>query len=98
MDDKTSEYNFGLVLKETMLNLGPTFIKVGQSLSTRPDIIGVEMSKALSELHDQIPPFPRTVAMKILEEELGAPLESFFSYISEEPVAAASFGLLCPYY
>lgn len=92
MDDKTSEYNFGLVLKETMLNLGPTFIKVGQSLSTRPDIIGVEMSKALSELHDQIPPFPRTVAMKILEEELGAPLESFFSYISEEPVAAASFG------
>jgi hypothetical protein len=48
--------------------------------------------QALSELHDQIPPFPRTVAMKILEEELGAPLESFFSYISEEPVAAASFG------
>ncbi|KAL5069538.1 hypothetical protein RYX36_020425 [Vicia faba] len=92
VDDKTSEYNFGLVLKETMLNLGPTFIKVGQSLSTRPDIIGVEMSKALSELHDQIPPFPRTVAMKILEEELGAPLESFFSYISEDPIAAASFG------
>ncbi|CAK8573194.1 unnamed protein product [Lathyrus sativus] len=92
VDDKTSEYNFGLVLKETMLNLGPTFIKVGQSLSTRPDIIGVEISKALSELHDQIPPFPRTVAMKILEEELGAPLESFFSYISEEPIAAASFG------
>lgn len=92
VDDKTSEYNFGLVLKETMLNLGPTFIKVGQSLSTRPDIIGVEMSKALSELHDQIPPFPRNVAMKILEEELGSPLESFFSYISEEPIAAASFG------
>lgn len=91
-DDKTSEYNFGLVLKETMLKLGPTFIKVGQSLSTRPDIIGFEMSKALSQLHDQIPPFPRNVAMKILEEELGSPLESFFSYISEEPIAAASFG------
>ncbi|MED6115591.1 hypothetical protein PIB30_092070 [Stylosanthes scabra] len=45
LDDNTSEYNFGMVLKETMLNLGPTFIKVGQSLSTRPDIIGVEMSK-----------------------------------------------------
>ncbi|KAJ1406418.1 UbiB domain, partial [Sesbania bispinosa] len=92
VDDKTSQYNFGMVLKETMLNLGPTFIKVGQSLSTRPDIIGVEMSKALSELHDQIPPFPRTVAMKIMQEELGSPLESFFSYISEEPIAAASFG------
>ncbi|BBH09684.1 Protein kinase superfamily protein [Prunus dulcis] len=55
---------------------------VGQSLSTRPDIIGAEISKALSELHDQIPPFPRDVAMKIIEEELGSPVESLFSYIS----------------
>ncbi|KAI9124678.1 hypothetical protein K1719_004600 [Acacia pycnantha] len=92
VDVKTSQYNFGTVLKETMLSLGPTFIKVGQSLSTRPDIIGVEMSKALSGLHEQIPPFPRTDAMRIIEEELGSPVESFFSYISEEPVAAASFG------
>ncbi|KAJ6432842.1 hypothetical protein OIU84_019967 [Salix udensis] len=87
-----SEYDLGMVLKETMLNLGPTFIKVGQSLSTRPDIIGSEITKALSGLHDQIPPFPRTLAMKIVEEELGSPVESFFSYVSEEPVAAASFG------
>ncbi|CAN1798514.1 Uncharacterized protein sll0005 [Linum perenne] len=92
MNGNTSQYNFGMVLKETMLNLGPTFIKVGQSLSTRPDIIGSEISKALSGLHDQIPPFPSTMAMKIIEEELGAPIESSFSYISEEPVAAASFG------
>lgn len=87
-----SQYNFGMVLKETMLDLGPTFIKVGQSLSTRPDIIGYEITKALSELHDQIPPFPRTVAMNIIEEELGSSVETFFSYLSEEPVAAASFG------
>ncbi|KAI4351279.1 hypothetical protein L6164_005655 [Bauhinia variegata] len=92
MDVSTSQYDLGKVLKETMLNLGPTFVKVGQSLSTRPDIIGAEMSKALSELHDQVPPFPRTVAMKIIEEELGSPVESFFRYISEEPIAAASFG------
>ncbi|KAF5742532.1 hypothetical protein HS088_TW09G00582 [Tripterygium wilfordii] len=92
VNGSTSQYNFGMVLKETMLNMGPTFIKVGQSLSTRPDIIGSEMSKALSELHDQIPPFSRTLAMKIIEEELGSPVESLFSYISEEPVAAASFG------
>ncbi|KAJ0046307.1 hypothetical protein Pint_06067 [Pistacia integerrima] len=92
IDGKLSQYNFGMVLKETMLNLGPTFIKVGQSLSTRPDIIGSDISKALSELHDQIPPFPRAIAMKIMEEELGSPVELFFSYISEEPVAAASFG------
>ncbi|KAI7982902.1 Uncharacterized protein sll0005 [Camellia lanceoleosa] len=40
IDGDVTQYNFGLVLKETILNLGPTFIKVGQSLSTRPDIIG----------------------------------------------------------
>ncbi|THG07462.1 hypothetical protein TEA_003470 [Camellia sinensis var. sinensis] len=92
IDGDVTQYDFGLVLKETMLNLGPTFIKVGQSLSTRPDIIGSEISKALSELHEQIPPFPRTMAMKIIEEELGSPIETYFSHISEEPVAAASFG------
>ncbi|XVF83255.1 hypothetical protein PTKIN_Ptkin16aG0472000 [Pterospermum kingtungense] len=92
IDENVLQYNFGMVLKETMLSLGPTFIKVGQSLSTRPDIIGPEISKALSELHEQIPPFPRPVAMKIMEEDLGSPIGSFFSYISEEPVAAASFG------
>ena len=48
--------------------------------------------QALSELHEQIPPFPRNVAMKIIEEELGSPVEAFFSFISEEPIAAASFG------
>ncbi|KAK3035360.1 hypothetical protein RJ639_033644, partial [Escallonia herrerae] len=91
VDRNISQYKFGMVLKQTMLNLGPTFIKVGQSLATRPDIIGSEISKALSGLHDQIPPFPRSVAMRIIEEELG-PLEACFSSISEEPVAAASFG------
>ncbi|KAK3422333.1 hypothetical protein EUGRSUZ_G02820 [Eucalyptus grandis] len=91
-DGNISQYNFGLALKETMLNLGPTFIKVGQSLSTRPDIIGSEISKALSELHDQIPPFPRTVAMQTIKEEFGSPAQSIFSHISEDPVAAASFG------
>ncbi|KAG8390638.1 hypothetical protein BUALT_Bualt01G0104300 [Buddleja alternifolia] len=90
--EKVSNYDFGIVLKETMLNLGPTFIKVGQSLSTRPDIIGSEISKALSELQDQIPPFPRAEAMNIIEQELGSPVQTFFSYVSEEPVAAASFG------
>lgn len=48
--------------------------------------------QALSELQDQIPPFPRAEAMKIIQEELGSPVDTYFSYVSEEPVAAASFG------
>ncbi|XP_073012032.1 uncharacterized protein [Typha latifolia] len=88
----SSRYYVGRLLKETLLNLGPTFIKVGQSLSTRPDIIGSEICEALSELHDKVPPFPRAIAMKIIEEELECPLDNIFSYISDEPVAAASFG------
>ncbi|CAN6479319.1 unnamed protein product [Victoria cruziana] len=87
-----SKSHYGQVLKEAILSLGPTFIKVGQSLSTRPDIIGPEISEALSELHDQIPPFPRKTAMKIIEEELCRPVHAAFSFLSEEPVAAASFG------
>lgn len=43
-------------------------------------------------MHEKIPSFPREVAMKIVEEELGCPVENIFSYISEEPIAAASFG------
>ncbi|KAM7274292.1 hypothetical protein ACFE04_028956 [Oxalis oulophora] len=99
IDDNISQYNFGMVLKETMLqdyqyasDIHLLADAVGQSLSTRPDIIGTGISKALSELHDQIPPFPRKEAMKIIEEELGLPVDSVFRYISEEPVAAASFG------
>lgn len=54
--------------------------------------------QALSELNDQIPPFPRAEAMEIIEEELNSPAESVFRYISEEPVAAASFGQVGLYF
>ncbi|KAJ4776317.1 Protein kinase superfamily protein [Rhynchospora pubera] len=88
----SSKYYMGQLLKETLLYLGPTFIKVGQSLSTRPDIIGSEICEALSDLHDKVPPFPRETAMKIIQSELGCPLDKKFSFISDQPVAAASFG------
>ncbi|CAL4885876.1 unnamed protein product [Urochloa decumbens] len=87
-----SQYMVGQLLKEMFLDLGPTFVKVGQSLSTRPDIIGSEICEALSELHERVPPFPREDAMKIIEEEFECPVSHMFSYISDEPVAAASFG------
>lgn len=87
-----TQYMVGQLLKETFLNLGPTFIKVGQSLSTRPDIIGSEICEALAELHERVPTFPREDAMKIIEGEFGCPVSHMFSYVSDEPVAAASFG------
>uniref|UniRef100_A0A0D9VMD5 Protein kinase domain-containing protein n=1 Tax=Leersia perrieri TaxID=77586 RepID=A0A0D9VMD5_9ORYZ len=87
-----SQYMVGQLLKETFLDLGPTFVKVGQSLSTRPDITGSEISEALAELHEKVPPFPREHAMKIIEGEFELPVSHIFSYISDEPVAAASFG------
>ncbi|CAL4967527.1 unnamed protein product [Urochloa decumbens] len=87
-----SQYMVGQLLKEMFLDLGPTFVKVGQSLSTRPDIIGSEICEALSELHERVPPFPREDAMKIIEGEFECPVSHMFSYISDEPVAAASFG------
>ncbi|KAK3159402.1 hypothetical protein QOZ80_2AG0149680 [Eleusine coracana subsp. coracana] len=87
-----SKYMVGQLLKETFLDLGPTFVKVGQSLSTRPDIIGSEICEALAELHERVPPFPREDAMKIIEGEFDCPVSRIFSYVSDEPVAAASFG------
>lgn len=91
-DEIESEDVTGEILKETMLKLGPTFVKVGQSISTRPDLVGQEICKALAELQDQLPPFPTSEAMQIIEEELGCPVNEAFSSLSEEPVAAASFG------
>lgn len=80
------------LIKEALVKLGPCFIKVGQSLSTRPDLVGADMAKIFAELQDSLPPFPTTQAIAIIEEELGRPLNEVFSYLSEEPVAAASFG------
>ncbi|KAL3684266.1 hypothetical protein R1sor_002288 [Riccia sorocarpa] len=79
-------------LKETLIGLGPTFIKVAQSLSARPDVIGTDTAKVLSELQDRLAPFPTEEARAVIEQELGAPVNQLFSYLSEEPVAAASFG------
>jgi len=70
--------------------LGPTFIKFGQALSTRSDLIGDEMADDLGGLRDSLPPFPTSVARAIIAEQLGAPIDSLFSTFDDVPVAAAS--------
>ena len=69
--------------------LGPAYIKFGQILSTRPDVVGDEFSEQLTYLQDKLPPFPTAVARKTIEDELDIKVDEVFSEFSE-PVAAAS--------
>lgn len=69
--------------------LGPAYIKFGQVLSTRPDVVGDEMAKQLRVLQDKLPPFSVSEAKRMVESELGVPIDTLFSEFSE-PVAAAS--------
>ena len=70
--------------------LGPTFIKFGQALSTRPDLIGEAVARDLTALHDKLPPFPSAVARAIVEAELGKPIAVLFKSFDDTPIAAAS--------
>lgn len=78
----------GKGLARALENLGPAFIKLGQALSTRSDIIGEETAADLSRLRDRLPPFP--AARAIIAAELKAPVESLFREFENKPVAAAS--------
>jgi len=69
--------------------LGPAYIKFGQILSTRPDVVGHEMALQLQVLQDKLPPFPRAEAARVVAHEMEKPLDAVFSEFSE-PVAAAS--------
>jgi len=72
--------------------LGPTYIKLGQILSTRPDLVTPDLISELAKLQDEVPPFPFNDARKIIENELGQPLEESFSAFEEKPLASASIG------
>mmetsp|Transcript_59154 Transcript_59154/g.95617 ORF Transcript_59154/g.95617 Transcript_59154/m.95617 type:complete len:794 (-) Transcript_59154:664-3045(-) len=77
---------------EIIAGLGPAFIKAGQALSSRPDLLPPDYLRELQKLQDRLPPFPNDLAFKIIEEQLGRPMSEVFSRVEPEPVAAASIG------
>jgi len=72
--------------------LGPTFIKLGQILSTRPDLIGVALAAELENLQTNVPADPPELARALVEKELGAPVERLFTQFEDQPIASASIG------
>ncbi|MEA5580794.1 AarF/ABC1/UbiB kinase family protein [Nodularia harveyana UHCC-0300] len=79
-------------LRELLTRLGPTFIKVGQALSTRPDLVRKDFLEELIKLQDQLPAFDNAIAYQIIETELDRPISEVYSELSPNPVAAASLG------
>jgi ubiquinone biosynthesis protein len=82
----------GQRLREMLDELGPTFVKFGQLLSTRPDIVPPDIVFELKALQDAVTPFPFEQAREVIEEELGLTLEQLYVDFEEAPVAAASIG------
>ncbi len=79
-------------LRKAMEDLGPTFVKMGQILSTRPDLIPLQYIHELAKLQDNVPPFPYEEARKIFTAEIGRAPEEVFEHIDPVPLAAASIG------
>lgn len=79
-------------LRVMLTRLGPAYIKVGQALSTRPDLVSPAAMAEMVKLQDQLPAFSNEIAMRFIEEEIGQPPENVYAYLSESPIAAASLG------
>lgn len=89
---ETNQKKQAVWLKEKLIELGPTFIKMGQSMGTRPDLLPLPFVKALGELQDSVPPFPNEIAFARIEKDLGRKISEAYAEFELEPVAAASLG------
>ncbi len=90
--NKNVQKNISKYLFDVITDLGPCFIKLGQALSTRPDLVRQDWLTELTNLQDNLPPFDHKIALKIIEDELGAPAEELFDEFPDRPIASASLG------
>ncbi len=79
-------------LRMAFEELGPTYIKLGQILSTRPDLVPVDILEELARLQDEVPPFPFEDVKAVIESEFGVPAEELFDQLDNQPLASASIG------
>lgn len=87
---KAQQASEGKRLAEALTHLGPAYIKLGQTLATRPDIVGPTIAADLGALQDKLPPFSDQAARQAIEASLGKPIDALFSEFQPTPVAAAS--------
>ncbi len=90
--ERASQESFGVRLRHTLERLGPTFVKIGQVASTRPDLIPEDIVVELRKLQDDVAPFPDAEAFALIEGELGGSIDDLFAQFDRTPLAAASLG------
>ena len=93
-NSKNVQKNLSKYLFDVITDLGPCFIKLGQALSTRPDLVSQDWLTELTNLQDNLPPFEHKIALKIIEDELGLPANELFDDFPNEPIASASLGIV----
>lgn len=86
----SKEYRSGNAIVSALQELGPIYIKFGQTISSRPDLIGEEIAKELFLLQDRLPPFSSDIAISTIEKELGKSADQIFFEFNRQPIAAAS--------
>mmetsp|Transcript_17309 Transcript_17309/g.43443 ORF Transcript_17309/g.43443 Transcript_17309/m.43443 type:complete len:830 (-) Transcript_17309:636-3125(-) len=89
---KEREVTRAIELRNIMTSLGPAYIKLGQALSIRPDLLSPAAMNEMQKLCDKVPSFDSRVAMQVVQEELGRPWQEVFAELTPEPIAAASLG------
>lgn len=88
----TEERRRAIQLRELLTQLGPAYIKIGQALSTRPDLVPPLYLEELAQLQDQLPAFDNAIAYQFIQEELGHTPDEIYAELSPQPIAAASLG------